>query len=80
MSLYIDFVVSHEVILNVYNAEKIGVLVDTFLKMSGVTLKGFEWVPFEVKIKRFRKLIQKKQQSREVLKKLMDFANSSDCN
>jgi hypothetical protein len=72
--------VSHEVIVNVFNAEKIGSLVDNFLKMSGVTLKGFEWAPYEVKLKRLRKLIHKKQQLREVFKKQMDSANNLDYN
>jgi len=49
------------VIVNVYNAERIGVLVDSFLKMPGVTLKGFEWAPFEVKFKTCRKLTLRRQ-------------------
>lgn len=66
-------------IVNVYNAEKIGTLVDTFLRMSGVTLKGFEWAPFEVKYKIFRKSILSRQRLKAVCKKLMDYVNRWDC-
>jgi hypothetical protein len=64
------------VIVKVYNAEKIGVLIDTFLKMAGVTLKGFEWLPFEVKYKVFRKSILSRQLLKVVSKKRKDFVNS----
>ena len=43
--------VSHEVTINVYSPENIGYLIDNLLKFEDLTIKGFEWLPYEVNIR-----------------------------
>jgi hypothetical protein len=63
------FIVSYEIAINVYAPDNIGELIDSYLKLEDLTLKGFEWKPLEVILHPLRKKILRKKPSRPDSKK-----------